>query len=370
MKGATTPAARLYHAISGGFERSVEGIEKRWFKLAAEIDIERVPMSVRAAGDTEVCEAIYLATESVHGPWFEKCPPFLEAALGPQRSTSTGDVVLLGDKAFFCAPVGWKQFDLPPGGLPIVEGRGQPYVLIESHLSEDDTTALAVPLGKDLTDAMDRAWHGVAAGMDEVVVPIGDGVLIDSKSAVAALREYGFRVTQRPAHDGGQFIKSVASRPGGGERRMPWVMDDCDVKEMGRLMERLAYSWVPAKVADLGLRVELKVRMADGDRFWIEGKGVDGTCGRSVTLSTFFEQGELRRLSERHPSPEPLVDSRASQHASALRMLSAAIVYANKAGLIDDADSPLAAVVDPGVFTQIADGIGRCLRDDCGPAPG
>lgn len=55
---------------------------------------------------------VFRLTNSIDEPWYEN-PTGVRALVGPCRSTSVGDVVVLSDetgsRAFRCDPVGWAQ---------------------------------------------------------------------------------------------------------------------------------------------------------------------------------------------------------------------------------------------------------------------
>ena len=58
--------------------------------------------------DMEKCEKAFMLTNSINDAWWNN-EEVTKMVTGACRSTSTGDMVLIGTKKYLCEPVGWKE---------------------------------------------------------------------------------------------------------------------------------------------------------------------------------------------------------------------------------------------------------------------
>jgi len=66
--------------------------------------------TLAAIVETDDVETAYELTNHISRPWWEN--PGVER-VGPEtRSTSTGDVVVVGDRGFKCESCGWSEFEV------------------------------------------------------------------------------------------------------------------------------------------------------------------------------------------------------------------------------------------------------------------
>lgn len=252
--------AKLYHAVQFG-DRRMEGIEKRQFRLAAEI-------VVNSGGDPyEALEAIWEQTQSLHGPWPKTCPPSIRPAPGlGLRSTCVGDVVVMDGSAYFCAPMGWSAFTPPAGGLKIAEP-GKSYRMLPAAIGVHASGVLAVPVDAEWIDSAERALRCVRAGTQEAPIAIR-GVV---------------------------WIREDLTRECG-----QWIYDD-DVLRLNELATR---------VSDLGVSYDATLRM-DAEHAWLEVGLTSGLTCRSTVATDVVT--EMARRVERRAAAS--LDAREELHA-------------------------------------------------------
>lgn len=64
-----------------------------------------------ALSDMEKCEKAFMLTNSINDAWWNNEGVTKLFGGGACRSTSTGDMVLVGTKKYMCDHVGWKEVD-------------------------------------------------------------------------------------------------------------------------------------------------------------------------------------------------------------------------------------------------------------------
>ena len=62
----------------------------------------------KALSDVDKCEKAFMLTNSINDAWWNN-EEVTKMVTGACRSTSTGDMVLIGTKKYLCEPVGWKE---------------------------------------------------------------------------------------------------------------------------------------------------------------------------------------------------------------------------------------------------------------------
>jgi len=91
--------ATVYHAMNPNFG------------MGAPLPLDAAHYRVVAILQTASLEEAFRLTNSIDAAWYEN--PEVRALVGPTRSTSVGDVVVLSDetgsRAFRCDLVGWAQ---------------------------------------------------------------------------------------------------------------------------------------------------------------------------------------------------------------------------------------------------------------------
>ena len=62
----------------------------------------------KTLSDEDKCEKAFMLTNSIKDGWWNN-EGVTKLVTGACRSTSTGDMVLIGTKKYLCEPVGWKE---------------------------------------------------------------------------------------------------------------------------------------------------------------------------------------------------------------------------------------------------------------------
>lgn len=316
------PVARLYHATQMG-ARTVEGIERRQFRLAASVFASEG--NDPAADCDAFLESVYERTQSLHKPWQYECPPFIRPSRGSQRSTSVGDVIVVGGAGYFCAPMGWKPFELPAGGLALAE-RGKTHRLLPVTRRGHECGALAVPVDAAWADSLEQAARVVGAGMAQAAIALRDVI----------------------------WVRSDVAQTTGSH----WLHDD----DVGRIDESLH------RVSDLGTRVPARLHVGTSGRVWIEADLGDGQMCRADIERAVVEEMARRVLRLTTNIPEQREESLAWRQEAALRMLAESLSYASDAGLLGE---DMALGIDASVAEQFVNAVAAARGGaDAGPAPG
>ena len=62
----------------------------------------------KALSDVDKCEKAFMLTNSINDGWWNN-EGVTKLVTGACRSTSTGDMVMVGTKKYMCEAVGWKE---------------------------------------------------------------------------------------------------------------------------------------------------------------------------------------------------------------------------------------------------------------------